>query len=231
MNAQGRQLALPFAHMPHYDAGDFIAAPANAAALAWLARSAAWPERRLLLWGEAGCGKTHLLHRWAAQAGALFLDGFALAWPHPAFRCGPVDRDLAIDDADGAGPVALLHVLNAAHEAGFRVVLCARAQPSRWPASLPDLDSRLRAMTIAQIAAPDDELRRLLLARLLAERQVAVPEPLQDWLLLHLPRDPQALREAAARLDRAGLASGGRVTRPLAAAVVDEIAAMWQPCG
>jgi chromosomal replication initiation ATPase DnaA len=49
----------------------------------------------------------------------------------------------------------------------------------------------------------------------------------QEFLLAHLPRTPAALQEAAARLDRAALASGGRVTRALAAAVVDEMAAIW----
>jgi len=61
---------------------------------------------------------------------------------------------------------------------------------------------------------------RTLLARLLAERQLAVSEAVQDWLLLRLPRRPAAIREAAARLDRAALATGGRVSRNLAAAVL-----------
>jgi hypothetical protein len=39
-------------------------------------------------------------------------------------------------------------------------------------------------------------------------------------MLLRLPRHPAALREAAARLDRAALAAGGGVTRTLAEAVV-----------
>jgi len=44
-----------------------------------------------------------------------------------------------------------------------------------------------------------------------------VPGPVQDWLLAVLPREPAALREAAARLDRAALAAGRSVTRALAA--------------
>jgi hypothetical protein len=42
----------------------------------------------------------------------------------------------------------------------------------------------------------------------------------QDWLLLRLPRRPAAIREAAARLDRAALATGGRVSRAVATAVL-----------
>ena len=57
-----------------------------------------------------------------------------------------------------------------------------------------------------RIGPAEDELLRGLLARLLAERQLAVAEPLQDWLRLRLPRSQAAIREAVARLDRAALA-------------------------
>jgi hypothetical protein len=43
---------------------------------------------------------------------------------------------------------------------------------------------------------------------------------LQSWLLLRLPREAAAMVEAAARLDRAALAAGGRVTRALAREVL-----------
>ncbi len=48
-------------------------------------------------------------------------------------------------------------------------------------------------------------------------------ENLQDWLLARLPRHPAALREAVARLDREAMAAGGRVTRGMAAVLVDAI--------
>jgi hypothetical protein len=51
-----------------------------------------------------------------------------------------------------------------------------------------------------------------------------VPQTVQDWLLLRLPRHPAALREAAARLDRAALAAGGGVTRGLAEPIALAIA-------
>ena len=68
---------------------------------------------------------------------------------------------------------ALLHLLNAAGEAGLPILLAAPAPPSRWPVRLPDLASRLRAITAVEIGPPEDALLRTLLARLLAERQLA----------------------------------------------------------
>ena len=214
------QLPLPFPHQPSYAAADFLAAPSNEAARIWLDRTDHWPDRRLALWGSEGCGKTHLLRLWAGRHGARILSGPTLTGllePLPP-------AGIALDNADAVPADApLLHLLNAARESRLPVLLAARAAPARWPVRLPDLASRLRAITAVEIAPPEDSLLRALLLRLLADRQLAVGPGLQDWLLLRLPRSPAALREASARLDRAALAAGGAVTRAMAAAVVADM--------
>jgi chromosomal replication initiation ATPase DnaA len=204
---------LPFAHAPHLEAADFLEAPSNAEALAWLGNTEGWPGRRLALAGEGGVGKTHLLHVWANRAGARLLDGPTLAFDPPR-------TPLAIDDADDAPAEPLLHVLNAAQEAGQPVLLAAPDAPARWHVALPDLSSRLKAILAVTIGPPEETLLRSLLMRLLAERQLAVPAPVQDWMLTRLPRTPAALREAAARFDRASLRAGGSGPRAIAAQVI-----------
>ncbi len=238
-----RQLALPFAHDPRYD-DEILAGDANQAALAWTAQPLRWPARRLALWGEAGTGKTHLLHLWSRSHGALLLDGAALrdrdprqpavgAWHDaatlPLPHAGAAPAALAIDDADLAAEEALLHLLNTANEAGQPVLLAARAAPARWGTALPDLRSRLRATTAVELGPPDDALLHALLDRLLADRQLAVSPATRDWLLAHLPRTPAALREAAARLDRVSLAEGRRVTRALAAGILADAGPSDEP--
>jgi len=214
------QLPLPFAHRPDYAAADLLAAPSNAEALAWLDRTAAWPAGRLALWGAAGSGKTHLLHLWARARRAILLSAADL----PGFALPPA-RPIALDQADMADEAALLHLLNSAAETGWPVLLAARLPPARWPTMLPDLASRLRATTAVPIGPAEDALLRPLLARLLSERQIAVPEPVQAWLLARLPRNPAALVDAAARLDRAGLAAGRAITRALAAQALHDLLA------
>ena len=104
-------------------------------------------------------------------------------------------------------------------------LLAGRTTPSRWAVDLPDLASRLRAMSVVALYLPDDDLLRALLRRLLGERQLLVAENLQAYMLLHLPRTGGALRDAVARLDRLALAGGGQVTRAMAASVVGETTA------
>jgi DnaA regulatory inactivator Hda len=211
------QLPLPFQHQPRYEAADFITACSNQEALTWL--DADWPERRLALFGPEGCGKSHLLHIWAERTGAVLLSGSTLT----DLETVPSSGGLALDDADQVSDeTRLLHLLNTARDRGLRLLLAARSAPSRWPVRLPDLSSRLRAITAVAIAPPDDDLLAALLKRLVADRQLVMPQAAQDWVLHHLPRSPAVLREAVARLDQASLASRAPITRPLAVKILNE---------
>ncbi len=218
----GHQLTLPFPHNDRYDPSEFLHGHANAEALAWLENPAHWPSLRLAIHGDPGTGKTHLLHLFASRHAATLVSantirGLPRLPPH-----GPI----AIDDADTAPePQALLHLLNAATENRQPVLLAGRTPPARWQNTLPDLQSRLRAITAVALGQPDDALLRALFARLIAERQLRVDEPVQAYLLARLPRSCTTMREAAARLDRASLAAGRRVTRQLAAEILAELTA------
>lgn len=216
-----KQLALPFPEEQDYAADDFCAAPSNALALRWLERPADWTAGRLVLWGDAGCGKTHLLHIWARRQDAMLLRG---ALPLPPFLAGALaPGSLAIDDADlVAEEAALLHLLNSAAGAGQPVLLAARLPPGRQAFRLADLASRLRASETVEIRAPEDELLAALLARLTAERQLRLTPAVQNLLLDRLPRTPAALREAVARLEHAA-ANGCRLTAALAAGLLADL--------
>jgi chromosomal replication initiation ATPase DnaA len=208
------QLRLPFVRAPHFTDAGFLRAASNQSALAWLARRDDWPDGRLVLWGPASCGKTHLLQIWAAQNGTV-QEGAALVLPD-----APPTRPVAIDDADRAPERGLFHLLNAAAEAGLPVLLTARRPPARWDTALPDLASRLRAATAVEIRPAEDSLLRNLLASQLAERQLRVDDAVQDWLVARLERTPAAIRDAVDRLDAASLATSGRFTQRQAASVL-----------
>src|SRR4051794_26532958 len=107
--ADAAQYPLDFPHRPDLTEAALLPSAAHGQALEFLANPAAWPQRRLALWGGRGVGKTHLLHIWARNNGAGIVDGPAFAdpiWPE-----GPT----AVDNIDRiASEPALLHLLNAA---------------------------------------------------------------------------------------------------------------------
>jgi DnaA regulatory inactivator Hda len=212
------QLPLPFPHQPGYSALDFVPDDSNQEALAWLSRTAGWPDRRLAVWGQGGRGKSHLLHVWARQNAGIVLAGQSLR----SLDDMPETGVLALDDADTvAEERVLLHLLNTARDRGLSLLLSGRTAPARWPVALPDLSSRLRAITGVEIQPPGDGLLRALLKRMAADRQLKMGETVQEWLLLRLPRSAGALREAVARLDHESMVCQQPITRSLAARVLD----------
>ncbi len=209
-------LVLPF--KPGLGSSEFLPHAGVQLALEAIAAGTAWPQSRLVLWGGAGVGKTHLLHIWAGETGASIVDGRRLHepfWPQGA---------LSIDDADQVpSEEALLHVLNAAAEAGHRLLLTSTRPPARSRIRLPDLASRLRATMAVELGPQDDDMLASLLAKLLSDRQIVVAPPIQKWMLTRLPRTAATIREAVERLDYAALAAQSSVSRGLAAECLAEL--------
>jgi len=83
--------------------------------------------------------------------------------------------------------------------------------------ALPDLVSRLRALPVVTVSAPDDALLRAVMVKLFADRQLSVDESLIAYLATRIERSFAAAREAVAQLDREALRQKRGVTRALAA--------------
>jgi len=215
-----RQLALPLPPRATQALAELLEDDSNAEALAWLRRPAAWPAGRLALFGPAATGKSHMLRGLADELGWPVRHGPGLRGLPPLASAGGI----AVDDADClAEEASLLHLLNAAAERGQQVLLAGREPPGRWAVALPDLRSRLRAITAVRLHPPGDALLEALLRRDFARRQVRVDPGVQDWVLARLPREAAAVAEAAARLDRAALAAGGPITRALARQILPDM--------
>lgn len=225
------QLVLDLQQDRPFSAERFIAGSSNASARAWLAR-ARWPEGRLWLWGPAGTGKSHLLHVWAQQNGAVQFEAAALSCDADGAllvagqKLEPGVTPFVIDHLEGLEQkqeVALLHLLNRAHAAGRQVLMASRHPPARRFFHLPDLASRLRATMTAGLEEPEDELRATLLLSLMAERQLVVPQSVTDWLWRQLPRTGEALVRAVNRLDDAAMKRGSAISRALAMEVLADL--------
>ncbi|WP_207476212.1 HdaA/DnaA family protein [Arenibaculum pallidiluteum] len=218
------QLPLDLGHRPAMEADDFLVAPENAEAVAWLDRWPAWPAPALVIHGPPGCGKTHLAQVWRARSHAPLLRGSAVAGadlPALIAQAGAV----ALDDAEAvagnrAAERALFHLYNLARESGGTLLLTAAKPPSRWRIRLPDLRSRLRAAPAVGVSAPDDSLLALVLVKLFADRQVRIGADLVDYLLPRMERSFEAARRLVDRLDREALARQRPITLRLARAVL-----------
>ncbi len=216
MSADG-QLLLAFEHPVASGLEDFMPAPGNRDALAWLERWPAWPAPALVLHGPPGCGKSHLARIWAARVGAGRLDPAALPTAHePMSSCAVLDPAEPIADE-----VALLLLYNRLAERGGHLLLTARRPVTAWTIGLADLASRLRAAPAVAIGPPDDDLLAALLVKLFDDRQLAVSEGVIGYLVRHMERSFAAARAMVEALDACSLQQQRPVTVALARAVLE----------
>lgn len=211
-----RQLALALPHAESFARDDFLTGASNEAALATIERWPDWADRVLALTGPEGAGKSHLAAIWAEKAGARRVSARALG--ETDLLHSLATGALVVEDAsDELDERALFHLLNLVREEDGYLLLTARAPPGTWGVALPDLASRLRAVPVVTVSAPDDALLRAVMVKLFADRQLAVDENLIAYLATRIERSFAVARETVERLDREALRQKRGVTRALAA--------------
>jgi chromosomal replication initiation ATPase DnaA len=215
------QLPLDLGFRPALGRADFLIAPCNAAAVAWIDRWPDWPAPALALWGPAGSGKTHLLEVWRARSQAVAIVPRDLSSASVPKLLGAA-RAVAIDDAEGVDEEALLHLYNMLAERQGHVLLAAREPPARRTIGLADLRSRLFAAPAVAVEAPDDALLGAVLVKLFADRQLRISEDLIAYILPRIERSFAAAQGIVAALDRAALVGQRAITVRLARAIFNQ---------
>jgi chromosomal replication initiation ATPase DnaA len=214
-----KQLLLDFEHRVGLGPEDFLPAPCNREALAWLERCPAWPAPVLVLYGPEGCGKSHLARMFAARPGAVCLDVASL--PDDLPEAGST---FVLDPADPVrDELALLRFYNRLKEQGAHALLTARRPVAAWEIRLPDLASRLRAAPAVAISPPDDTLLAAILVKLFADRQLATSQTLIGYLVRHMERSFAAARRIVEQLDELSLQQGRSPTVALARRLLEPL--------
>lgn len=217
-----RQLPLDLGHEPGYARDDLIVADSNRAAVELIDSWPQWPSPFVILAGPTGAGKTHLAAIWKANSGAVVVDPKAIDKDDlEQAECGPV----LIDNIGGEpmDETGLFHLMNVVRQSGSTMLMTSRRWPINWPVKLPDLASRLKAASTVEISEPDDFLLTAVIHKLFADRQVSVEPQLVSYLVSRIERSLSTASRVVDKLDRAALEHQTRITRSLAASVINAI--------
>ena len=183
----------------------------------------AWPNWHagcLALVGPEGSGKSHLAKAWADVAGATVITAADTLTSQRALGLG--GRPVLVEDADRAqADEQLFHLINMAAAEGGGLLLTARRPPSAWDADLPDLRSRLNALPVAELPAPDDQILEAVLRKFFGERSIVPGDDLIAYLLRRIERSVPEAEDIVRRLDEAHGVEHRPVTRALARQILE----------
>ncbi|MBR7158255.1 MAG: DNA replication protein [Alphaproteobacteria bacterium] len=196
---------------------DFLVTKSNLAAVSWLDKWPNWSGHCLIVYGDEGCGKTHLAHVFMDKTGSKtpLVDAKDLqeaAIPDLVALSGSV----ALENAgSGINEAALLHLYNFIKDNNGFLFITAKNPPALWDLKLPDLSSRIAASAAVEISLPDDDLMKALIIKMLSDRQMTISPEALEFMIRNIERSFGEARRIVARADSLALAERKGITIPI----------------
>ncbi|NVJ90144.1 MAG: DNA replication protein [Methylocystaceae bacterium] len=220
------QIPLAFDYRPSMSGEDFLVSDSNREAVAFLDLWPQWPSPFVIIYGEAGCGKSHLAQVFSEATKAieikLNVDPYISMGDHKTGVVENVDRLLADNQQ------ALFHLYNFAKENDAHILLTSRTSPALWDIQLADLKSRIGAASVIEIGQPDDTLIEAVLVKQFADRQLHVERDVVAFMLTRMERSFDQARLLVNEIDQQSLAQKRKITIPLVRSVFQSLLMPYQ---
>ncbi len=225
------QIPLPLATVPSTSFDTFFTVKSNQHVVSALQAFAAstLDDSQIYLWGDAQCGKSHLL---SATCNTVAANGYRVAYlPAEYIESEGALEGLeechlvCFDDIDAISPTAeieLFHCINRCRDKSVRMLFAASGQADTLDLTLPDLRTRLSWGPVFQVQSlPEDQLQAALMHQL-QSRSLKVNNDVAVYLLNRFSRNITSLKKIVDLLDQASLKEQRKVTVPLIKQLVDE---------
>lgn len=199
------QLILPLRWTPLFDDAFFCVSPSNDQAFSLVTQWPNWPSSFLAIWGERGCGKTHLgvlawrkaCEQTAQGKWCASLSEFAkLPLPEGA----SAQSLYVVECSDWNNPTLYEKAFFSRYEEitmisrSTTVLLLCSQPPARWPVALPDTASRLASIVAVPITPPDDSLLHHIALKCFRDRGISPSPSVMLYLHNHGPRALEPLQ-------------------------------------
>ncbi|GAB3539253.1 DnaA regulatory inactivator Hda [Noviherbaspirillum agri] len=171
-------------------------------------------ERFVYLWGEAGAGKSHLLHSLAGQSDARYIP---ISEKADDYLFVPDIKLYLVDDCERLSPEAQIAVFNLFNQVRENDALLVTAG-DKPPANLElreDLRTRLGWGLIYQVHGLTDEEKIAALNQAALARGITVSPGVLPYLITHFRRDMRSLSAMLDALDQYSLETQRPITLPL----------------
>ncbi len=207
---------------------DFFVSKENAEAVA-LIDSFPNEFHGAVIFGEKGCGKTHLAHLFCVkvlektgkEAVVLSAGDCRLSDLSEILEKSPY---LVLENLEK--PVDeqfLFHLINSVKSLNGFVFMTSCQPVCAWGVRLNDLMTRLKALPCVEILQPEEMLMQAVLIKQFADRQLSVSPEVIAYILKNMERSFKAASLLTQKADELSLAERRAITIPLIRKVLNEL--------
>lgn len=161
-------------------------------------------ETILFIIGQEASGKTYLAHIWSELFGSVFIQSFDEIHRNDS-------KGYIIDDISLIEEEELLHIINYLNEEKKYLLITSRKMPT---IILPDLASRIKAISTKYIGNIDDYMMKILLTKSFAQSSLNVSVEVVDFLTMRLTRNFAEIKNFIFKLDNLALEKKRNITIP-----------------
>ncbi|MDR3179660.1 MAG: hypothetical protein LBT70_02065 [Holosporaceae bacterium] len=195
---------------------DFVDSYENREAIMCLMQWPNWNANGVIIYGDAGVGKTHIANLWAQTANAVYVLRHSLNRdPRSLFdaKCNFIidnfDDFLNVQNYDW-----IFHFFNIAKEKNKYFLLLSRNHPLLWKIPLNDLRSRLFTLTTIQMKNPEDELLFKIAKKISRDWGIAIADEAIRYLIRIVDRNVSSVTNTLRIFDKIALQNQRAITIP-----------------
>ena len=186
----------------------------------------------LYLWGEEGCGKSHLLQAACHLAGNsqrqvayIPLENLNDFSPEMLHDLGMLDL-VCVDSiekisANQQWQQSLVWLYNELRDQGNSIVIAGNEQPKTLPLKIEDLRSRLNWGLVYQVQSLSDELKMQILKQKALAHAFEIPDDVISYIMQRVERDMHSLMTIFHKIDERSLAEKRKITIPFVKSILE----------
>ena len=201
------QLTFKFPFKTSYYEEDFYVSSNNFNAYKLIESWPNWTDKHINIFGQKGCGKTHLATILEKKINSLFIQAKDVEEKMLPFIKSK--KCLIIDDYDNNIQENLFYsVLNQSYQSNQYIVVNSIKPIKKLNVKLKDLKSRLDSFIDIGIDLPTDDLIRVILTKSFSDKQIKLEVKLLEYILKNINRSYEEIYNFIHQLDAYSLSSG-----------------------
>ena len=166
--------------------------------------------KNIFLNGPNKSGKSHLVNIWIKNNNALL-------YKSNLREIIDVKQNVVIDDLyKNLIEEDIFHIINHCNQENLKIFITSNLSIDNHKFKLKDLKSRLKTFYHVSISNPDDEMIKIILTKLLIEKQFIIKNPeIFEFLVNRIERSYQSIYNLVDKLDKLSLEKKRQLTIPL----------------